>query len=83
MARLTHLQDGAWTVADRQAALDKLAAYEDLAQELAGRQARLAAQLADLRARGQSRSAHFRELLAEKLTNGQLLALLQARGLDA
>lgn len=81
MARLTFEENGAWAARDTAAALARLAAFEDLAEELAAEQRLLAARLADLRARDKTRSARFRDLLARKLTGGQMLALLAARGL--
>lgn len=62
-------------------AVERLAEYERLAADLAAEQEALGSALSALRAQGKERSAHFRELLAKKLTNGALLALLAARGL--
>lgn len=63
------------------AAVDRLAAYEDIAPALEQRQTQLAEKLAQLRGAGKERSVQFRELLAEKLTNASMLALLKTRGL--
>ena len=37
--------------------------------------------MAELRAKGKEKSVQFRELLAEKLTNGAVLSALSAHGL--
>ena len=83
--------DGTWRIAKEYLAFegtdaagpaaDKLAAKEDLCETLALEQEELSRQLAQLRAAGKTKTAHFRELMAKKLTNSQVVSLLYARGL--
>ena len=62
-------------------AIERLALYEDLCEELQARQQALALQMETLRAEGREKSVKFRELFAQKLTNAAFLSMLQARGL--
>ena len=64
-----------------EAAAEKLAAFETLAEELVARQAQLSARLETLRAEGKTKTAQFRECMGEKLSNSFTLSLFQARGL--
>lgn len=69
--------DGVWAGP----AAEKLAAYENLGEELCAQQAQLSQKMADLRAAGRERTVQFRELMAQKLSNAYVISLLQARGL--
>lgn len=62
-------------------ALERLARFEAMARETAAQQEQLSQKLALLRTAGKERTAQFRELLAQKLTNAAVLSLLQAHGL--
>lgn len=95
MARLTRLSpDGTHPVVSTDAvtpsaagyegaAIDRLAAYEDLLEAILADQAYITAALAGLRAEGKAKTVQSRELLARKLTNASLLAMFEARGLRA
>jgi hypothetical protein len=63
-------------------AIDRLAGYENVHVDLLERQAQLAIQLEALRAKGQTKTVQFRELLGEKLMNSHLLNLLKIYGLE-
>lgn len=85
MARLTKRQtDGSCGVEPGQegAALERLARFEDLVDELAAGQVALAERMECLRADGRKNSVQFKELLAKKLTDGNMLMVFKARGLD-
>lgn len=62
-------------------AIERLAQYEDMCEELQAQQQALALQIENLRAEGREKSVKFRELFAQKLTNAAFLSMLQARGL--
>ena len=62
-------------------AVEKLAAFEDLLDDLQAEQQALSQKLGELRAQGRESSARFRELLGKKLINSQVLGLFAARGL--
>lgn len=81
MDRLTVKKDGGIAAADTEAALVRLAKYEDLHEALGREQEEIAAQLASLRAAGKEKTARYRELFARKLQNAYVLALFQTRGL--
>jgi len=59
----------------------RLAAFEAMLAAVLARQAELTARLAALRAGGREKSAAFRQLLGEKLTLQNMLALYRAYGL--
>ena len=91
MARLTKAGPGGYVVPAQAVrcgpgvaggeAIERLAAFENLADEIEAQQAEIAADLSRLRSAGRERSVQFKELLGKKLINAQILALLQARGL--
>lgn len=62
------------------AAADRLAALEELIESLLAEQAQLAGSLAELRAAGQTKTTRFNQLLARKLTIGQMLSAFRAFG---
>lgn len=85
MARLTiHTPKGAALApgTQAQAAVEKLAAYEDICAEILAEQLKLAEKMDLLRGQGKEKSVQFRELFAKKLTNSAFLARLSVRGLD-
>ena len=62
-------------------AVERLAKFEDLREELEAAQEELSRKMAPLRAAGQTNSVKFRELMGKKLMNSQILLLLSRRGL--
>ncbi len=58
------------------AAIQRLAAYENIVDELAASQLRIAADMERLRNMGRTNSVQFKQLLAEKLMNSNMLVLL-------
>ncbi|MBC8546169.1 hypothetical protein H8711_04365 [Clostridiaceae bacterium NSJ-31] len=62
-------------------AVERLAKFEDLREELEAAQEELSRKMAPLRAAGRTSSAQFRELMGKKLMNSQILLLLSRRGL--
>ena len=60
-----------------QEALDRLAAFEDLACGLEEEQKSIALRLEQLRGERKEKTVQFRELLAQKLTNSNLRLLLE------
>ena len=56
-------------------AIERLALYEDLCEELQAQQQALALHMETLRAEGREKSVKFRELFAQKLTNGAFLSI--------
>ena len=68
--------------AARGLAIDRLARYENVHLDLLERQTNVTRQLEVLRAKGQTKTVQFRELLGEKLMNSHLLNLLKIYGLE-
>ena len=60
-----------------EAALERLARFEDMALGLEQERADIAQKLAALREQGRDRTVQFRELLAQKLSNANMLLLLE------
>ena len=79
MERYTVRAEGAVSVPPDQleAALERLARFEDMALGLEAEQGDIAARLAALREQGRDKTVQFRELLAQKLTNSNLRLLLE------
>ena len=79
MERYTVRAEGAVSVPPDQleAALERLARFEDMALGLEAEQGDIAARLAALREQGKDKTAQFRELLAQKLSNANMLLLLE------
>nr|WP_122012486.1 hypothetical protein [Maliibacterium massiliense] len=61
--------------------IDKLGRFEDFCAHLAAEQETITARLEGLRQAGKERSVQFRELLAKKLTDANIMAMLRARDL--
>ena len=59
-----------------EAALERLAAFEDLACGLEEEQQSISRRLEELRGQRKERTVQFRELLAQKLVNSSLIQLL-------
>lgn len=83
MERYTTRKDGAMMVRpeDMEAALLRLAAFEDMAENLDREQEEIARKLEDLRGRGKEKTVQFKELLAQKLVNNNMKLLLERYGL--
>ena len=79
MERSTRREDGAVLVAPEElpAALERLAAFEDMACGLEREQEEISARLEELRNRGGEKTVQFRELLAQKLVNNNMKLLLE------
>ena len=83
MERYTTRKDGTVLVRpeDMEAALARLAAFEDMAENLDREQEEIARKLEDLRGRGKEKTVQFKELLAQKLVNNNMKLLLERYGL--
>ncbi len=62
-------------------AIDKLAKFENLCDDLRAKQAAISKELESLRSDGKTHSAKFRQLLGNKITNSHVLTLLESSGL--
>ncbi len=74
--------DGIWTIPPEQngAAAARLAAFENAYERLTARQGEIAARMEALKTQGKQKTAQFRELFGEKLTNQNILALWETYG---
>ena len=82
MTRFTISCDGQYTIpeADLPLALQRLAALEDMLEELAACQTDIPAELARLKAAGKEKTVRYKELLGQKLLLNEMLALLERHG---
>lgn len=64
------------------AAIDRLAAYESLHQEVLQGYQQLSSELEELRAQGKTKSARFRELMGKKLMSAYVINLLRLYDLE-
>lgn len=64
-----------------EAALERLAAFEDLACGLEEEQQSISRRLEELRGQRKEKTVQFRGLLAQKLVNSSLIQLLERKGL--
>lgn len=62
------------------AAIDRLGRFEDFCEAVAARQEAAIRELDTLRAQGKTKSVRFRKLLAQKLTDANILGLLELYG---
>lgn len=62
-------------------AADRLAAYEDLYTSLLQERDKIEERLALLRAEGKQSTIQFKQMIAQKLTNNNILMLYRARNL--
>lgn len=74
----TKAPDGSYTAEDTDAAVNLLGRYETMAEELLAEQETLSAELAGLRALGQTRTYHFKEKMARKLNNAAVIDRLNS-----
>lgn len=77
MRRVTKALDQGYSVDDAQTAIDRLGRWEDLYERLLARRGRLDQQMQKLRQEGKQKSAHFRELMGNKMINNLLIAQLE------
>ena len=75
MKRLTSGTGGGYTVADPKAAVERLAAYENMHEAVLREQESISSQMASLRAAGKEKTVKYRELFAKKLQNAYVLSL--------
>ena len=73
--------DGVLRTDDPSAALERLALFEQLTSDLWAEQEALSAELARLRDLGQTKSYHFREKMAQKLSNAGAVQWLERYGI--
>ena len=83
MERFTVREDGTAQVRveDMKAALARLAAFEDMVENLDREQEEIARKMEDLRGRGKEKTVQFKELLAQKLVNNNMRFRLERYGL--
>ena len=83
MKRLTMKDgDGLHSVESVPDAIERLALYEDLHEEMLSQYERLTAELAAKRGAGKEKTARFREDLGNKLLYSQMISLFKTHGLD-
>ncbi|MCL2299073.1 MAG: hypothetical protein FWC27_02860 [Firmicutes bacterium] len=82
MTRFTVEREGQYAVpeADLPQALQRLAALEDMLEELAAHQTDIPVELARLKAPGKDKTVRYKELLGQKLLLNEMLALLERHG---
>jgi len=83
MKRYTQRTDMGYTIPDHelQEAVYRLAAYEDIYDEVAGGMRGLPSALKALRADGKEKTVRYRELLGQKLLYNQIAALYERHGI--
>ena len=74
MKRLTTRTPDGVTVSDLSAALERLAAWEDILEELVAEREQIALELEALRAQGKTKSLRFKEQFARKIPNREMLS---------
>ncbi len=92
MQRYTKKQDQAYVAGDEGikaveggysgAAIDRLAAYESLHQDVLQNYRQLSIELEQLRAQGKMKSLRFKELMGKKLMSAHIISLLKLYDLD-
>ncbi len=80
MERITRTDDG-YTVDNLEAAIARLAAFEDAYFELIEEQEQLAHELDKLRSEGKEKSVKFRECLGKKMMNLNAIMLFERHGI--
>lgn len=63
-------------------AINKLAKFENMYDDLISKQSEISIELEELRAKGKTNSVRFKQLLANKLNNNNVLILLKTYGLE-
>ncbi len=74
MKRLTTRTADGVSTSDPAAALERLAQIEDMLEGLQAESAQIALELDTLRVQGRTKSPRFREQLARKMTNREILS---------
>lgn len=74
MKRLTTRTTDGVSTSDPAAALERLAQIEDMLEGLQAESAQIALELDTLRVQGRTKSPRFREQLARKMTNREILS---------
>lgn len=92
MERITRLIEGRYYAADVAIehqgkgylgeAIDRLAIFENMLEDLKASQIQISNELEKLRADGKEKSVRFKELMIKKLTNVNIIMLLKAYGID-
>ena len=94
MARLTRMQDNNdFYIVDQVAinndvngytgeAITRLAKFENIYEDLLASQSQIPKELEKLRNEGKTKSVRFKEPLVQKLTNGNIINLFKAYGLE-
>lgn len=83
MERLTKAQGQTYAVScDQQLVVQQLGKFEDFYFDLLNKQEQHSAQLAQLRANGQTKTVKFRELMGQKLQNTAMLIAMKAHGIE-
>lgn len=63
-------------------AIERLAAFEDLYEEIMKRQQAYTEQMEQLRAQGKQNSHQFKEIMGKKLMNAHIISLFMAYGIE-
>ncbi|HPL56962.1 MAG: hypothetical protein KBG27_09350 [Flexilinea sp.] len=62
--------------------INRLAAYENLQQDLLNDLEKISQEMAGLREEGKIKSVHFKELMSQKMINTRIISLFQSYGLE-
>lgn len=83
MERYTTLVEEKYEVdeKDMQRAVERLAVFEGIYENIVNEQTLLSEQMAVLRAEGKEKSVKFKELMVKKLNNSNVISLFKANGL--
>jgi hypothetical protein len=91
MERITRAAGGVYTVSEESVrkcsegwagdAVEKLAKFENMLEKLLKERDDTAAELESLRKEGREKSVTFKQLLARKLLNGNILVMLESHGI--
>jgi len=84
MIRLTIKSDTCYTVPDSDLfeAFQRLAAYENLYDDLVANMVAIPQELGKLKAAGKEKTVRYREMLGQKLINNQIIALFERHGIS-
>jgi len=84
MKRLTIKNNAKFTVSesDLPEAFRRLAAFEDIYDELTSSMSTIPAELTKLKAAGKEKTIRYRELFGQKLVNNQIIALFERHGIS-
>ena len=84
MKRLTIKSDTCYTVPDSELfeAFQRLAAFEDVYDELVSSMVTIPQELGELKAAGKEKTVRYREMLGQKLLNNQIIAMFERHGIS-